>query len=78
MTKQELIAFGNKEILSLSKRYLTNDPKYFDGIIIFEWQKLKTYIAKEARNSKVKRELLNFILTNQCFESGFEGILEII
>ena len=32
---------------------------------------------KEASNSKVKREeLLNFILTNQYFESGFEGILE--
>ena len=35
--------------------------------------------AKEVRNSKVKiEELLNFILTNHYFESGFEGILEII
>jgi len=81
MKQSQLNAYGNNEIANLSKRYLAKDPNYISSIdiIIFEWQKLKRYVAKDLKNLKIKREdLLIYILTNKDFEYGFKGILEII
>jgi len=83
----QLDQYGNKEIDALAQIYLKEDPKYQQELeyVIFQWKKMKNKLFSELKKPEKElneylrqKQFIIYILTNDYFTSGYEGLLQLV